>query len=226
MTKYSLVSLAKDLFTPSSREFKELKKAVIKGTDAEFKTAIAKYGTELRCPVGTTVLHYAVTQASFSRIRKLVEAGADLNAQNKHGTTPMMLLVMFKSDKQREAILSYLLKQGADPDIQTSSKLTALHIAAQKESTYTRILLEAGADRNLEDDRGETPYDIAAGSRYYWMTGVFAAVPEKKQAQATATAPQSKKTLKKNNPTLISAEHAQKVKSISMRQRGQQASRP
>jgi len=67
----STVTRAKDLFTPSSKEFRELKKAVLKGTDAEFDAAVKKYGTELRCAVGCTVLHSAVCGASFSRVRKL-----------------------------------------------------------------------------------------------------------------------------------------------------------
>ena len=56
----------------------------------------------------------------------LVEAGADVNAQNKDGRTPLMLTAQHATDHQ---VMKLLLDVGADPKIKNKLGHNALYYA-------------------------------------------------------------------------------------------------
>ena len=70
---------------------------------------------------GDTALHHAAQNASHGAIRALVAAGADVNVQDLHGSTPLMAAE--NADTAR-----LLLKLGADPSITNFDGASALHI--------------------------------------------------------------------------------------------------
>ena len=77
----------------------------------------------------------------------LLEAGADINARDEDGRT----VLMFANDAEQTKLL---LEAGADVNAQTEGGKTALMCAEDAEQT--KLLLEAGADINARDEDGYT----------------------------------------------------------------------
>ncbi len=127
-----------------------------------------------------SVLDYALTRLQYHAeiiIPMLLKAGANVNAQNDKGYTPLMHVLreevfepkypMFKplywKGKENlfvDVVLKPMLKAGIDINHQAKDGVTALYLAANNQ--YLRItimdyLLKAGADINLKDDLGDTP---------------------------------------------------------------------
>jgi ankyrin repeat protein len=70
-------------------------------------------------PRGFTALHVAAQQHELEMMRELLRAGADVNARNIYGNTPLWVAV-FASKGQGDAI-QLLLAAGADPDALNTS---------------------------------------------------------------------------------------------------------
>jgi cytohesin len=89
----------------------------------------------------------------------LLEHGADLNAKNEGGWTPLHLAAL----NGRVDIVATLLEHGADPNVQDKFSRTPLHLAALNgHIDVVRLLLEHGADPNAKDEGGWTPLHYAA----------------------------------------------------------------
>lgn len=112
---------------------------------------------------GVTPLMYAA--ADFGDTRQLIEflikAGADVNAKDFRGYTVLMWFV------GKEVEVDMLLKAGAVITInnQNEEGQTALiHACTENESTSPEviaILIDAGADVNIEDNYGKRAIDYA-----------------------------------------------------------------
>ena len=94
----------------------------------------------------------AVHEGDLRRVQALVEAGADVNAADEHGSGT---LLNFRSD-----VTEYLLSKGADPNRQTNengaSVLAGLCFVNQ--TSCVRLLLTCGANPNWgRDESRETP---------------------------------------------------------------------
>ena len=114
-------------------------------------------GTMSRFPVP---LEHAVTCRCGSIARFLLDAGFDVNQEDRHGRTPLMIA----DDKQ---IIKLLLDRGADIDVQDNRGETALFKATRRHDTdKIRLLLEKGADVHLCDENGRDPLMIAISQNY------------------------------------------------------------
>ena len=140
---------------------------------------------------GGTPVHYAAALGGAETLRGLLEKGADVNAVNAFGATPLMfavnepakaaLLVMHganvnaHSKMGRTALLlaaasdgssqtvRLLLERGAEIAICDEMKVTPLLAATAANDTLTiRMLIERGADVNAPDATGITPLMYAA----------------------------------------------------------------
>lgn len=81
----------------------------------------------LRDTAGWTALHFAAQEGSIEIAKLLIEAGAEIDAQDSHGNTPLMKAV-FNSKGQGDMIL--LLRQhGADPYKSNKHSQTPLGLA-------------------------------------------------------------------------------------------------
>lgn len=116
-----------------------------------------------------TALHLAVQRRSPIAVAMLIHRGADVNARNASGTTPLLAAAnqwrAFASlSVDQETMLSYLLDA---PDVQVdvrggSFKRTALHVSAlQGCPKATTILLQQGADPRLRDTNGKDALALA-----------------------------------------------------------------
>jgi len=104
---------------------------------------------------GYQAIFSAVGYGYFDKVKLLVERGADIN--NPDGAS------LFQTAATSKNILEYLIKAGADVNLQNSGdKKTALMQAARNDNvTNIQVLLDADADKTLKDRDGKTAYDYA-----------------------------------------------------------------
>ena len=91
-------------------------------------------------------IHYSVFHGHYEMLKTLLEFGADINSigyENNHEFTPPIVLAAWEGG---DAVLELLLQNGADPNLKSSNKVSAMTTAIKhdKESTV-RILKEYGA---------------------------------------------------------------------------------
>ena len=90
-----------------------------------------------------TSLHWAAIHPSPAALELLLNAGADVNAKDKGGDTPLHWTAQHNPTP---AVLEVLLKAGADPRAMDSLGLTPFAIAKQEN---TDILWKAMMDKPL-----------------------------------------------------------------------------
>jgi ankyrin repeat protein len=105
---------------------------------------------------GYTSLHFAVMECKTNKIRRLLERGADPNAENEAHMTPLH----YAAQDCPEAI-PILLKYGADPNVGDEGGLTPLHVAALRGSVEAVRALILYANVNARDEKGRTPLHVA-----------------------------------------------------------------
>ena len=156
-------------------------------------------------PDGTTALHHAVLAGDVETARQLLATGADANAANRYGVTPLSLA----AENANAPLAQALLKSGArptneilmtaarsgnaeivrmlagtDPNARESSRgETALMWAvAGNHANAARVLIERGADVNARSSTLEFPKDrfglegvVSILPRGYWTPLMYAA---------------------------------------------------
>src|SRR5687767_14286691 len=93
----------------------------------------------------------ASQRGDLETVRRLVEAGADVNGIGEHGMGPLLTFT--------PSVMEYLLSQGADPNRQTNEggHAVLLGIAFFNHLECVRLLLRAGADATVVvPETGET----------------------------------------------------------------------
>lgn len=92
-----------------------------------------------RNPMQVTALHSAVADGGDARIaRALVAAGADVNARQRHGWTPLH----GAADSGDAGLVELLVARGADPNVTHDGGKTALELAREKGHTAVVAVLE------------------------------------------------------------------------------------
>jgi ankyrin repeat protein len=130
----------------------------------------------------------AAKKGPRSLVRRLIELGADVRAENTRGGTALM----YAAISGDPAVLAALLDQGARIDHCASNGWSALTIAAAKGRTEAvALLLARGADPNLADIYGGTPLIRAVEGGYEetvraLLQGSRVAVDAEDEAGATA----------------------------------------
>ena len=94
-----------------------------------------------------TPLHLAAQFSSAQVVKALIEAGADLEAQDNHGLTPLYLAAQFD---QSAAVVRVLIKAGANAAAKDTYGSEPLHTAACYNPTVdvAIALIAAGANVN------------------------------------------------------------------------------
>ena len=93
-------------------------------------------------------------------INNLVEMGVTAKPNYSEGNS----LLHYAVEKNSKFLVKKALELNVDPNYKNQLGLTSLHLAAMKatNSFITEILIEAGADKNILTDFGESPYDLAS----------------------------------------------------------------
>ena len=93
--------------------------------------------------------------------RALRDKGAEVNARDNNGWTPLHVAVQVGASD----IVKELLTRGADPNAKQDLGSTPLHFALVRENAKTAAIVEMlvghGADVNAATNSGETPLTLA-----------------------------------------------------------------
>jgi ankyrin repeat protein len=120
---------------------------------------------------GRTALHYvfkaALRDTHLAVATLLLDHGADVNAKDKWGETPLLEAVEhWNSGDYLYLLLKLLLSRGADVDSLNSLGSTPLHrVAVLGKAEAAKILVAAGANVNAKNNEGATPVNYAAEKR-------------------------------------------------------------
>ena len=108
---------------------------------------------------GATALHVAGGAGHYAAAKRLIEKGADVNAQTKAGMHP----IHFSAVANEVQLLGLMLEHGADSEeSSTKTGLRPLHWAAFGNAVQTaRELLRRGVSVNATTNDGATSMDIA-----------------------------------------------------------------
>lgn len=110
-------------------------------------------------------IHTALTESVPARTLVLLERGANIEARNARGATPLITAAA----KGNLALVALLLKEGAQVDAQDREGNTALHEASfQSHPPCVEALLAAGAQTTIRNKLGFTPLHQAV--RRFWET--------------------------------------------------------
>ncbi|MDE2767101.1 MAG: ankyrin repeat domain-containing protein [Chloroflexota bacterium] len=113
-----------------------------------------------RDTLGRTPLHLVASYgANRSVVGVLLERGADIDARDNYGDTPLHTAIA--SDRLDVAVV--LLENGADVDARDDFGDTPLHTAARvSKASAVEVLLDFGADIEAKDELDNTPLEEAA----------------------------------------------------------------
>ncbi len=100
----------------------------------------------------------AIRNADAHVVRKLIEAGADVNARDADGNSPLILASFYASPQ----CVALLLEKGADANTANRAGVTAL-VRAATNYEKARLLVDSGAKVGVRTaDLGNTPLILAA----------------------------------------------------------------
>ena len=134
---------------------------------------------------GDTALHFAAAAFRVDAVRDLLSAGADVQARNRHGHTPLHSAASGRTGldamSRQAATIAALIEAGADPNSTDKRGVTPLHVAVRcRSAEAVRVLLEHGADASRKNGNGSTPMLLATRNTGRGGSGT----PEAKARQA------------------------------------------
>ena len=105
----------------------------------------------------------AVDNKNITEIKSLLNQGANVNAQEKYGWTPLHWAAL----NGYYDVAKLLIENGADVNIKNNGGWTPLHEAAFKECyDIVKLLIDNGADVNTQNEDGTSPLHISAMKGY------------------------------------------------------------
>lgn len=156
-----------------------LSAAIAARREAVVRTLLERgVAADQRLPGGGTALMMAAAFGLPHMVEALLAHGADANARDERGNTPLLSAAQGAFDSRDSAtwvaVFEALLRAGARPDTANPAGQTALLLVlgaraepgascdAQHLAQLTRILVEAGAAVDAQDQRGVSPLHACA----------------------------------------------------------------
>ena len=130
-----------------------------------YLASVVRRGADVHATVGgnVTALHFAAQYGHLPHLRFLLENGANPDARERRGLTPVMLAILHR---QSDPVLP-LLEAGANPNISDNAGLTPLYRAVEGGmDDAARTLVEGGAYPGL--------LNIRSGAKGYGLSHLAA----------------------------------------------------
>jgi ankyrin repeat protein len=135
----------------NEKVIEEAKRLIAEGADLEAKEPSH----------GRNALHLAIWRGSNEIALAIIEAGADLEAKDNAGYTPLVAAAQFG----RQTIVKALVASGADVHARNPmTNGTVLHLGAGLGSDIIKLFLKNGISVDSRDNMGTTALYWAAGS--------------------------------------------------------------
>jgi uncharacterized protein len=129
-------------------------------------------GCQPAAPEGATSLWRAARMGDLEAVRLLLDAGANVRAAARDGSTPLMMAAGASwrdergvaTEEESIGVMRMLLSHGADVGEKNAAGETALHGAAGRGApAVIRFLAASGADLRARDNSERTPLHVAMG---------------------------------------------------------------
>lgn len=117
----------------------------------------------------------AVRRGDVETLRRLLTAGADINARDRHGQTALMIA----AQDGQAGMVRFLVEHGAALNHTAKYRLSALMLAVIRgHADIVRTLVEAGADLTIRGTgapgfSGKTALDLATAQGRFDIAEVF-----------------------------------------------------
>lgn len=163
-----MIAVGADLSMPNGTGYTPIAIAVSDGQnkkrmlDLLLKNGASPRQHSFNAAASVLPLTLAITAADTELFNRLIDAGADINAQDKNGLSPLAAALA----NDRYVFANKLLDLGADPNLKDASgKNALLSMRSTTPSDLVRRLLDLGADPNVSANNHATPLSIALQNR-------------------------------------------------------------
>ena len=141
-----------------------IKFIIDRGVDVNAKSSYGSFYLD-----GMHMPYYMKEDNRIEIMEILFRAGADINHQDRKSKSLLMNMISFPTKTMESSrrtkiteITKFLINKGIDLNLQDEEGWTALHCAVWFNNIEVlRLLLEAGADPDIEQRKGEKPIDFA-----------------------------------------------------------------